>query len=60
MGSYKIFCLVVFFIQAVIAGLSYGIGAKRVMIKRKYVDYLVGLSWTLTALWWLYCALTST
>jgi len=58
--NYQIFCVIVFLIQAIIAGLSYGIAYKRVMVKRKVVDILVGISWTLTSLWWLFCAITKT
>ena len=56
--SYQIFCCTVFIVQAIIAGLSFGIAYKRVMLKRKYVDILMGISWTLTSLWWLFCAIT--
>ncbi len=56
--GYKLFCFIVFCIQTVIALVDFILARQH---WRKYddlaaiVDTLAGISWSMTAGWWLYC-----
>lgn len=59
--AYKTFCIFVFFIQLVIAAINFHLSKRHELLckhEHSVVDFLCGVSWTMTGLWWLYCAIT--
>lgn len=60
--DYKLFCFGVFCIQIVIAIVDFVLARKHWDICNDLaavVDTLAGISWTMTAGWWLYCMIFS-
>ena len=59
--AYKIFCIVVFLIQLVIALLNFNLSKRHELLckhQASLIDFLCGVSWSITGLWWLYCGIT--
>ncbi len=59
---YKVFCLIVFIIQTSITLLDFKLAQKhrhKNEMDATLVDILAGISWGMTALWWLFLAITS-
>lgn len=60
--GYKVFCLVVFVIQTAITCVDFKLAYSHHALKEEdamRVDILAGISWAMTACWWLYLSITS-
>lgn len=60
--GYKVFCLVVFVIQTIIACVDFKLARSHHALWEEdaaFVDILAGISWGMTAGWWLYQAFTA-
>lgn len=60
--GYKVFCLVVFVIQTIITCVDFKLARKHHTLcegDAATADILAGISWGMTALWWLYQAFTA-
>lgn len=59
---YRIFCLVVFVIQTIITCVDFALAHKHLVTNQNdaaFADILAGISWGMTACWWLYLAITT-
>lgn len=60
--GYKVFCLVVFVIQTIITWVDFKLACRHHALCEKdsaIADILAGISWCMTAGWWLYQAFTA-
>ena len=60
--GYKVFCLVVFVIQTIITCVDFKLARRHhAMLEgdAAFADILAGVSWGMTACWWLYQALAA-
>ena len=60
--GYKFFCLVVFVVQTVITYIDFKLARRHHNLYQEdaaTVDILAGVSWGMTAIWWLYQAFTA-
>lgn len=60
--GYKVFCLIVFVIQTFITFVDFLLARKHHRLQQtdaELADILAGISWCMTAGWWLYQAFTA-